>query len=192
MGSFTQCHPEKRPPIRFVSCSAYSMLYPALLHGMICFFAHLVTYTVSNRPACRTIVLEQSDSCMYVTCMYYVPSRANAKKTYKKKLITFYYFCLRPPLFVLSCTGKRRRRFICCCCCCCWCNNATEKTKFTEHAKTNAWENLEMNGKTPSARSGHRMVVWRNQLVLFGGFYETSRETKWFNDLYVMNFQDLK
>lgn len=66
------------------------------------------------------------------------------------------------------------------------------KISFTEYAKTNAWENLELNGKTPSARSGHRMVVWRNQLVLFGGFYETSRETKWFNDLYIMNFQDLK
>ena len=49
-----------------------------------------------------------------------------------------------------------------------------------------------MSGKAPSARSGHRMVVWRNQLVLFGGFYEAFRDTKWFNDLYVMSFQDLK
>lgn len=57
--------------------------------------------------------------------------------------------------------------------------------------KTNAWEKLGMNGKAPSARSGHRMVVWRNQLVLFGGFYEAFRDTKWFNDLYMMNFQDL-
>lgn len=58
--------------------------------------------------------------------------------------------------------------------------------------QTNAWEKLEMSGKAPSARSGHRMVVWRNQLVLFGGFYEAFRDTKWFNDLYVMSFQDLK
>ena len=36
------------------------------------------------------------------------------------------------------------------------------------------------------------MVVWRNQLVLFGGFYEAFRETKRFNDLYIMSFQDLK
>ncbi|CAM9309596.1 unnamed protein product [Ascophyllum nodosum] len=60
------------------------------------------------------------------------------------------------------------------------------------NVKTNAWEKLEMSGKAPSARSGHRMVVWRNQLVLFGGFYETFRETKRFNDLYIMSFQDLK
>eukprot|EP00903_Cladosiphon_okamuranus_P016175 g14926.t1 len=60
------------------------------------------------------------------------------------------------------------------------------------NVKTNAWEKLDMSGKAPSARSGHRMVVWRNQLVLFGGFYEAFRDTKWFNDLYVMSFQDLK
>ena len=43
--------------------------------------------------------------------------------------------------------------------------------------KTNAWEELEVKGG-PSPRSGHRMVVWRNYLVLFGGFYEAARETK--------------
>ncbi|CAN0173591.1 unnamed protein product, partial [Laminaria digitata] len=58
--------------------------------------------------------------------------------------------------------------------------------------KTNAWEKLEMPGKAPSARSGHRMVVWRNQLVLFGGFYEAFRDVKWFNDLYILSFQDMK
>lgn len=25
-------------------------------------------------------------------------------------------------------------------------------------------------------RSGHRMIVWRNYIVLFGGFFETVRE----------------
>ena len=31
-------------------------------------------------------------------------------------------------------------------------------------------------GDVPTARSGHRMVVWRNYIVLFGGFYEALRE----------------
>ncbi|CEG48418.1 Protein containing repeated kelch motifs [Plasmopara halstedii] len=57
--------------------------------------------------------------------------------------------------------------------------------------KTNAWEELEVKGG-PSPRSGHRMVVWRNFLVVFGGFYEAARETKWFNDLYLFNLVELK
>lgn len=36
------------------------------------------------------------------------------------------------------------------------------------------------------------MVVWRNYLVVFGGFYEAARETKWFNDLYLFNLAELK
>jgi N-acetylneuraminic acid mutarotase len=39
-------------------------------------------------------------------------------------------------------------------------------------------------------RSGHRMVVWRNYLVLFGGFYEAMRDVRWFHDLYLFSFQD--
>ncbi|OQS05922.1 hypothetical protein THRCLA_01987, partial [Thraustotheca clavata] len=57
--------------------------------------------------------------------------------------------------------------------------------------KTNAWECIESKGG-PSPRSGHRMIVWRNYLVVFGGFYEAARETKWFNDLFLFNFADLK
>ncbi|KAE8991388.1 hypothetical protein PR002_g20864 [Phytophthora rubi] len=57
--------------------------------------------------------------------------------------------------------------------------------------KTNAWEELEVKGG-PSPRSGHRMVAWRNYLVVFGGFYEAARETKWFNDLYLFNLAELK
>ncbi|RHZ00040.1 hypothetical protein DYB35_011835, partial [Aphanomyces astaci] len=74
--------------------------------------------------------------------------------------------------------------------------------------KTNSWECLEGKGG-PSPRSGHRMTVWRNYLVVFGGFYEAARETKyvsttttsstitpstrrWFNDLFLFNFADLK
>lgn len=35
-----------------------------------------------------------------------------------------------------------------------------------------------------------RMVVWRNYLVLFGGFYEAMREVRWYNDAYVYSFQE--
>jgi Galactose oxidase, central domain len=37
------------------------------------------------------------------------------------------------------------------------------------------WEMLPGKGG-PSARSGHRMVLWKNQLLLFGGFYQTATE----------------
>jgi hypothetical protein len=40
--------------------------------------------------------------------------------------------------------------------------------------KTNQWEELPQQKDTPSARSGHRMVVYRNFLLLFGGFYEVN------------------
>ena len=34
-------------------------------------------------------------------------------------------------------------------------------------------------------RSGHRMIVWRNYIVLFGGFYEALREMRFYNDLFI-------
>jgi hypothetical protein len=37
------------------------------------------------------------------------------------------------------------------------------------------WEQLPGKGG-PSARSGHRMALWKNQLLLFGGFYQTATE----------------
>jgi N-acetylneuraminic acid mutarotase len=55
----------------------------------------------------------------------------------------------------------------------------------------NVWEALDT-PTGPSPRSGHRMVVWKHFLVLFGGFYEASRGTKWFNDLWVFSLRTLK
>jgi hypothetical protein len=43
--------------------------------------------------------------------------------------------------------------------------------------KTLQWEEIQSTIR-PSPRSGHRMVVWKHFLVLFGGFYETSKETR--------------
>jgi N-acetylneuraminic acid mutarotase len=56
--------------------------------------------------------------------------------------------------------------------------------------KTNAWTELHPRGDAPSARSGHRMLVWRNFLILFGGFYEAAREVHWFNDLFFYSFAE--
>jgi N-acetylneuraminic acid mutarotase len=41
----------------------------------------------------------------------------------------------------------------------------------------------------PSARSGHACIVWKNYMILFGGFFEALRETKWYNDVHVFNLQ---
>jgi len=55
----------------------------------------------------------------------------------------------------------------------------------------NAWTNIEL--KTgPSPRSGHRMVLWKHFLVLFGGFYETSRGVKFYDDLYFFDLREEK
>lgn len=35
-------------------------------------------------------------------------------------------------------------------------------------------------------------VVWKNQLVVFGGFYDSLRETRYFNDVHLLNLQTLK
>lgn len=58
--------------------------------------------------------------------------------------------------------------------------------------KTNVWTEVNPVGDVPTARSGHRMLVWRNYIVLFGGFYEALREVKWYNDLYLYSFQEEK
>lgn len=49
------------------------------------------------------------------------------------------------------------------------------------------WQEIAANGTSPSARSGHRMVVCRNVIVLFGGFHESSRETRYHNDLFMFS-----
>lgn len=34
------------------------------------------------------------------------------------------------------------------------------------------------------------MIIWRNYIVMFGGFYEAMREVRWYNDLYLYSFQE--
>lgn len=57
--------------------------------------------------------------------------------------------------------------------------------------KINVWTEVTTTGMAPSARSGHRMVNVKNHIVLFGGFHDTVRETRYFNDMYVLNLTSL-
>lgn len=85
--------------------------------------------------------------------------------------------------------------------------------------KKNSWERLDDEKLSfkgiashqigPSARSGHRMVLWKNFIILFGGlyilliyihfiliqftgFYDTYIETKYYNDLWAFDINNSK
>lgn len=57
--------------------------------------------------------------------------------------------------------------------------------------KTNQWEQLNLKG-CPSPRSGHRMVMYKHKIIVFGGFYDTLREVRYHNDLYVFDLDQFK
>lgn len=54
------------------------------------------------------------------------------------------------------------------------------------HLKEKAWEKINAPGG-PSARSGHRMVQLKKQLIVFGGFHDNIRDYKYFNDAFAFN-----
>lgn len=58
-----------------------------------------------------------------------------------------------------------------------WCLNPTNRE----------WTRVETKGKnaSPPARSGHRMVSYKQYIILFGGFQDTSATTKYMNDLWI-------
>lgn len=59
------------------------------------------------------------------------------------------------------------------------------------HMATKQWEKIQApNG--PSARSGHRMVYVKKNLIVFGGFHDNLRDYKYFNDVYSFNTEDYK
>ncbi|KJZ80596.1 hypothetical protein HIM_00446 [Hirsutella minnesotensis 3608] len=51
------------------------------------------------------------------------------------------------------------------------------------------WTKIEVKGKdkSPPARSGHRMTYWKQYIILFGGFQDTSNQTKYLADLWVFD-----
>ncbi|KHN96414.1 Kelch-type beta propeller [Metarhizium album ARSEF 1941] len=54
---------------------------------------------------------------------------------------------------------------------------------------TREWTKIDVKGKdkSPSARSGHRMTYWKQYIVLFGGFQDTSNQTKYLADLWIFD-----
>lgn len=54
------------------------------------------------------------------------------------------------------------------------------------------WEKLESKGrnKAPPARSGHRMTYYKQYIILFGGFQDTSQQTKYLSDLWLYDTQN--
>ena len=42
---------------------------------------------------------------------------------------------------------------------------------------TCSWEELSIKSG-PSPRSGHRAIVWKNRMFVFGGFYDTGHDVR--------------
>jgi len=57
------------------------------------------------------------------------------------------------------------------------------------HFSSRRWEKVTAPG-APSARSGHRMVVLKKYLVVFGGFHDNLRDCKYFNDVYTFDLEN--
>ncbi|EIE25653.1 galactose oxidase [Coccomyxa subellipsoidea C-169] len=55
---------------------------------------------------------------------------------------------------------------------------------------TYAWEQLPARGG-PNARSGHRMAVHKDRIVLFGGFHDNGNQTQYYNDLWVYDTEEM-
>ena len=51
------------------------------------------------------------------------------------------------------------------------------------------WERLETKKQGPPARSGHRMTFFKNFVILFGGFQDTSQQTRYLQDLWIYDCQ---
>ena len=62
------------------------------------------------------------------------------------------------------------------------------------HLDTNSreWTRVETKskGKQPPARSGHRMTYFKNYIILFGGFQDTSQQTKYLQDVWIYDCKD--
>ncbi|EDR01442.1 uncharacterized protein LACBIDRAFT_310787 [Laccaria bicolor S238N-H82] len=57
--------------------------------------------------------------------------------------------------------------------------------------QTHSWDRIDTKVR-PSARSGHRMALWKGFVVLFGGFYDPGVTTRYLNDLWVFDMQEYK
>ncbi|KAL4623514.1 kelch domain-containing protein 4 [Arapaima gigas] len=60
------------------------------------------------------------------------------------------------------------------------------KDLWVLHLSTRTWEQIKAPG-APSGRSGHRMVLCKRQLLVFGGFHESARDYIYYNDVHSFN-----
>lgn len=56
---------------------------------------------------------------------------------------------------------------------------------------TREWTKLDQKGGPP-ARSGHRMTAFKNYIIIFGGFQDTSQQTKYLQDVWLYDTQTFK
>ncbi|KAK0439111.1 galactose oxidase [Armillaria borealis] len=56
---------------------------------------------------------------------------------------------------------------------------------------THSWDRIDTKIR-PSARSGHRMAIWKHYIILFGGFYDPGVTTRYLNDLWLFDTQEYK
>ncbi|ETW77675.1 hypothetical protein HETIRDRAFT_163661 [Heterobasidion irregulare TC 32-1] len=56
---------------------------------------------------------------------------------------------------------------------------------------THSWDRIDTKVR-PSARSGHRIALWKHYIVLFGGFYDPGVTTRYLNDLWIFDIQEYK
>lgn len=54
------------------------------------------------------------------------------------------------------------------------------------------WSKVESSGKTPPARSGHRMTYFKQYIILFGGFQDTANQTRYLGDLWIYDTANFK
>ncbi|KAK0673251.1 hypothetical protein QBC41DRAFT_370410, partial [Cercophora samala] len=50
---------------------------------------------------------------------------------------------------------------------------------------TKEWTRVETKGKSPPARSGHRLTYYKQYIILFGGFQETTGDAKYLGDVWI-------
>ena len=73
--------------------------------------------------------------------------------------------------------------------------NATQFHHYRDlwhlNLEDNEWEKVDGRGRAPTARSGHRMQTHSGRLFLFGGFSDFVKESKYYNDLFVFDIENL-
>ena len=52
------------------------------------------------------------------------------------------------------------------------------------------WDEIKPKNSGPSSRSGHRAALWKRSAVVFGGFYDNSLESRYYDDLWILKDLD--